>query len=413
MKIFDIAIIGAGPAGMMAAITAAKQGASVILLEKNQILGRKILATGNGRCNLTNKNISVERYHGANPDFINKILTSFTQFQVMDFFESLGVILKEEDKGRIFPRTNQASSVTEALYFELQKFQVVIKTDFLVKKIEPNNPWVIDGLTGQEKLSFQAKNLILATGGKASFHLGSSGDGLFWAEKLGHTIVATHPALVPLETKESWPKDIQGLRFEGTAKTIVDGKVLLESFGDILFTHFGLSGPAIMKHARCVSELPAKTKIEIHLDAIPEENEKSLDKKIEIILNSHGAKAVKNALAGVVPAELLNTVLKNLEIDPDKKASRISKPERNLIAKNLKNLILTVSQTRSFKEAQVTAGGLDVKEINPQTLESKKIPRLFFAGEIIDVDGDSGGFNLQWAWSSGYLAGLSAAQRTK
>lgn len=413
MKIFDVAIIGAGPAGIFSALTAAKQGASVVLLEKNQILGRKILATGNGRCNLTNKNIAVSRYHGATPEFIQSVLSTFSQFQVMEYFESLGVLLKEEDNGRIFPRTNQASSITEALNFELQKPQINIRTNFLVKGIQPGTVWTISGLHEDQKICLQAKNLILATGGKASFILGSSGDGLFWAEKLGHSIITPHPALAPLETIETWPKEIQGLRFEGTAKTISDGKIILESFGDILFTHFGLSGPAIMKHARYINELPAKTKIELHLDAIPEETEKTLDKKIEAILNANGAKAVKNALAGVVPAELMLMVLKNLSIDEDKKSSRISKQERTKIVGGLKNIVLVISKTRPFKEAQVTAGGVDSKEINSQTLESKKIPHLFFAGEIIDVDGDSGGFNLQWAWSSGYLAGLSATTKIK
>lgn len=410
MKIFDVAIIGAGPAGIMAAITATKNGRSVVLLEKNNIIGRKILATGNGRCNLTNKHIDVSRYHGASPEFIKPILETFTQFQVMEYFESLGVLLKEEDRGRIFPRTNQASSITEALNFELQKLQVTLKTNFLVKGIQPGDIWTVNGIEGEQKTSIQAKKLILATGGKASFQLGSSGDGLFWAEKLGHTIITPHPALVPLETVETWPKDIQGLRFEGTARTVSEGQILLESSGDILFTHFGLSGPAIMKHARSVGEVAPGKKIEIHLDAIPEETEKSLDKKIETILNSNGAKAIKNSLAGVVPAELMITILKNLKIDPDKKSSRVSKQERLLIVKGLKNIVLTISKTRSFKEAQVTAGGIDTQEINPQTLESKKIPGLFFAGEIMDVDGDSGGFNLQWAWVSGYLAGISASK---
>lgn len=410
MKIFDVAVIGAGPAGIFSALTAAKQGRQVILLEKNEIIGRKILATGNGRCNLTNKNIDVLQYHGANPEFIKQILSAFDQYKVMEYFESLGIILKEEDNGRIFPRTNQAASVVEALDYELKKTKVNVETGALVKNIHYEKNWLLSGQGATGDFKIEAQNLILTTGGKASFQFGSSGDGLFWSEKLGHTIVLPHPALTPLETVESWPKDIQGLRIEGIAKLTADGKIISQSQGDILFTHFGLSGPAIMKLAREVGLLLPTKKIEVHIDVIPEETEKSLDKKIETILNANGAKEVKNALAGIIPAELIKTILINLTIDPEKKSSRISKLERISIVGVLKNLTLTISKTRPFKEAQVTAGGVDAEEINAKTLESKKIPHLFFAGEIIDVDGDSGGFNLQWAWSSGYLAGLSASR---
>jgi predicted Rossmann fold flavoprotein len=410
MKIFDVAIVGAGPAGIMAAITAAKKGRSVVVLEKNEIIGRKILATGNGRCNLTNKNIDVTRYHGANPQFIEQVLSAFDQNKVMSYFESLGVLLKEEDNGRIFPRTNQASSVVEALNYELKKLKVVVETNSLVKKIEYKKNWVVSGQKSTASFQIEAANLILTTGGRASFQFGSSGDGLFWLEKIGHTIILPHPALVPLETVETWPKNIQGLKIESATKIIVEGKIISESSGDILFTHFGLSGPAIMKQARYISNFSTDKKIQIHIDAIPEETLQGLDKKIETILNANGAKEVKNALSGVVPAELMQTILKNIKIDPEKKSSRVSKQERALIAQSLKNLVLTISQTRSFKEAQVTAGGVSAEEIDATTLKSKKIPHLFFAGEIIDVDGDSGGFNLQWAWSSGYLAGTSSSQ---
>jgi len=408
MKIFDIAIVGAGPAGIMAAITAAKKGKRVILLEKNNIIGRKILATGNGRCNLTNKNIDVARYHGANPEFIKQILSVFDQYKVMEYFESLGVILKEEDNGRVFPRTNQATSIVEALNYELKHLRVTIETNALVKKIKYKKNWIVAGIRPAGDFQIEAKNLIITTGGKATFQFGSSGDGLFWSEKFGHTIISPQPALVPLETVETWPKNIQGLRIEGMAEVIADGITISKSYGDILFTHFGLSGPAIMKQSRNVSLLLPTKKVVMRIDTIPEETEKNLDKKIEIILNLNGAKSVKNALSGFIPAELINIILVNLLIDSEKKSSRVSKLERTAIIKGLKNVILTISKTRSFKEAQVTAGGVAAEEIDTKTLESKKVPHLFFAGEIIDVDGDSGGFNLQWAWSSGYLAGFSA-----
>jgi hypothetical protein len=406
MKIYDIAIIGAGPAGLIAAITAASSGKTVIILEKNTIIGRKILATGNGRCNLTNRDIKVERYHGANPDFIQTILFQFNQLKTMQYFESLGLILKEEDNGRIFPRTNQASSVVEALSHELLRLNVTVNTDCLVTEINYKTNWHIKI---NNNSVIDAKKLIITTGGTAAPQLGSSGDGFTWAQKLGHKLTPIYPALVPLETIETWPKSVSGIKIEANAKVVVDKKILSQKTGDLLFTHYGLSGPAIMDQARIVASLIKKNKVKIQIDTIPEETAESLNNKIEKIFNANGTKSVKNALAGAVPIKLIAAILNNLAIDYDKKAARISRIERLAIVKNLKNLVLTISKPRSLKEAQVTAGGIIVAEIDAKTLESKIVPNLFFAGEIIDVDGDSGGFNLQWAWSSGYVAGKSAS----
>lgn len=303
-------------------------------------------------------------------------------------------------------RTNQASSVVEALNHELLRLHVAIKTDCLVTGIEYSTNWVINI---DDNSPIDAKRLILATGGKAAHQFGSSGDGLYWAQKLGHSPTPIHAALVPLETVELWPQDIQGLKIEGIAKVVVKDIVLSQKTGDILFTHYGLSGPAIMDLARTVASLDNTNKVEIHIDAIPEETSESLNKKIEQIFNSNGTKSVKNALAGVVPINLIATILINLSIDTDKKAARISRLERLAIVKTLKDLILTVSKPRPLKEAQVTAGGIPAHEIDAKTMQSKIVPNLFFAGEIIDVDGDSGGFNLQWAWASGSLAGQSAS----
>lgn len=402
---YDIAIIGAGPAGIMAALAASNNSKSVVLIDKNDIIGRKILATGNGRCNLTNRNIDASRYHGANPDFIKHVLFEFDQNKTMEYFESLGLILKEEDKGRVFPRTNQASTVLDILIHELKLKKIEIKTNCLVRGIERNGNWKIRIENGSEIL---AKNLILTTGGKASHQLGSSGDGLFWIEKLGHKVTPIYAALVPVETVETWPREIQGLKIEGTASVVANGNKVIQKSGDILFTHYGLSGPAIMGLSREIAPLLDGSKVEIHIDAIPEEEASSLDKKIEKIFSANGTKSVKNALAGIVPLNLVLTILKNLSFNPDKKAAEVSKIDRKTIVSTLKDLTLTVSKVRPLKEAQVTSGGICESEIDEKTMQSKIVPNLYFAGEIIDVDGDSGGFNLQWAWSSGYLAGKSA-----
>ena len=402
---YDIAIIGAGPAGIMAALAASNSLKSVVLLDKNPTIGRKILATGNGRCNLTNRNVDAFRYHGSNPFFIKHILSEFDQNKTMEYFESLGLILKEEDRGRIFPRTNQASTVLEILIHELKLKKVEVKTSCLVRAIERDGNWKIKIENGSEIL---AKKIILTTGGKASHQLGSSGDGLFWIEKFGHKITPIFAALVPVETVESWPKEIQGLKIEGIASVVSEGKTIIQKTGDILFTHYGLSGPAIMGLSREIAPLLNRSKVEVHIDAIPEEEASSLDKKIEKIFFSNGTKSVKNALAGIVPLNLVITILKNLSFNPDKKAAEISKNDRQTIVRTLKALTLTVSKVRPLKEAQVTSGGISDSEIDEKTMKSKIVPDLYFAGEIIDVDGDSGGFNLQWAWSSGYLAGKSA-----
>ncbi|MFA4996356.1 MAG: NAD(P)/FAD-dependent oxidoreductase [Patescibacteria group bacterium] len=402
---YDVAIIGAGAAGIMAALSASENSKSVILIEKNQIIGRKILATGNGRCNLTNQNVDASRFHGAEPSFIKNVLSQFDQVKTMRYFESLGLILKEEDNGRIFPRTNQASTIVEALGHELNRKKVTVRTNCLVKEIKHDSTWKIKTENGQEIL---AKKLILTTGGKAAHQLGSSGDGLFWIEKIGHTVTPIYAALVPIETIESWPKDIQGLKIEGTANVVVNEKTVDQKHGDILFTHYGLSGPAIMGLSRTIAPLLEKSKVMIKIDTIPEETNNSLDEKINKVFSINGVKSVKNALAGIVPTNLVLTILKNLSINPDKKAAEISRSDRQIIVETLKNLTLTVSKTRPLKEAQVTSGGILSSEIDSKTMKSRNIPDLYFAGEIVDVDGDSGGFNLQWAWSSGYVAGKSA-----
>lgn len=412
MNKFDVAIIGGGAAGMMAAITASHAGKSVLLLEKNSELGRKVLATGNGRCNLTNRGAEKSRYYGANPEFIESILKSFDPKKVMEFFENLGVLLKEEDEARIFPRTNQASTIVSTLTYELVENKVKIVLGNQVQKINKdklsdfNQHFNIILANGDE---YESDKLIITTGGKSSDHLGTTGDGYFWAKNFGHTITPLFPALTPIETIETWPQEIQGLKVEGRITTTTDSKVIFEKDGDVLFTHFGLSGPAVMAHAGKVAPLLSARKVLIHIDLYPDLSIKNLNEKITQIFNSNGKKTVKNALLGLTPSNLILVILTILNIDKDKKTAEISKVEREKIVQYLKDIVLTVKSTRSFKESQVTSGGIDVNEVNIETLESKKVPGLYFAGEILDVDGDSGGFNLQWAWSSGHLAGQSSS----
>lgn len=406
-KNYDIAIIGAGPAGIMAAIFAAKNGKKVVLLEKNEKIGRKILATGNGRCNITNRNISEMNYRGSDKYFILDILRQFNQDATIDFFESLGLILKEENNGRMFPRTNQASSVVELLNMELRHHNITTITSFEVKSIEKNNHWIISDTAGN---IVESSKLIITTGGRAAHQFGSSGDGLHWAKNLDHSITPIYAALVPVETVETWPKEVSGVKVEASVKVVFNNNIISEKFGDLLFTHFGVSGPAIMAQSAKIAPLLADGKVELKIDIFNELKTEDLDKKLATIFSGSGAKTIKNSLIGVAPTSVLSIILQNAKIDGSKKAAEISKADRAKIVDSLKNMTLTVKALRPLKEAQVTSGGVSLGEINSKTLESKIVPNLYFAGEVLDVDGDSGGFNLQWAWSSGYVAGHSASQ---
>lgn len=405
---YDVAIIGAGPAGIMAAISASKCGAGVILIEKNEAIGRKILATGNGRCNITNKFAKVENYHGSNPEFIRSVLSAFDARETMEFFEDLGLILKEEDRGRMFPRTNQATSVVDILTHELRKLKVETKLGCEIKRIANKSGWEI---TTSDGAIINSDRLVLTTGGRASHQFGSSGDGLFWSKNLGLLIEDVYPSLVPVETEETWVKEAQGLKAEAEARFFIDEKLVSKASGDLLFTHYGLSGPAIMSQARSIAPYVENKDIKVELDFMPEKSAKELDAIIAKIFNVSGAKSVKNALVGLVPAKLIPIILCESGIEERKNAAEISKVQRNKIGQNFKSLTLKISKLRPFKEAQVTRGGISTDEIDPKTLESKKIKNLYFAGEIMDVDGDSGGFNLQWAWSSGHLVGLNSAKK--
>lgn len=406
MKKYDIAIIGGGPAGIMVAITASRCGKRVVLIEKNPRIGRKLLATGNGRCNLTNRFVTSDRYHGADPEFIESVLNQFDQPATMVFFDSLGLLMKEEDNGRIFPRTNQASSVAEVMRLALSESNIDPMLETQVTGIEKAAKWMIS-IGG--KTAIECNKLILATGGRAAHQLGSTGDGLYWAQKLGHTITPIYPALVPMETVDTWPRDVQGIRVEAKVTAVCDGRAIGEQTGDLLFTAYGVSGLTILALARSVGPMLQSSTVQLHIDLFLDTSESELDQILLHALQSHAKRTVKESLAGVLPDNLISVVLRFSKMKETTKAGEISGAKRLLIARVIKDLTLTVSKLRPLKEAQVTAGGIDTSEVDLHTLESKIHKGLYFAGEVLDVDGDSGGFNLQWAWSSGYVAGMSAA----
>ena len=404
MKKYNIAIIGAGSAGLIAAIIAAQSGRRVILIERNPRIGRKLLATGNGRCNLTNRLVTPDRYHGAAPEFIGTVLNQFDQSATMQFFENSGLLMKEEDNGRIFTRTNQASSVVEIMRLALSESGVDLMLDTQVTGIEKAASWVIS--TGG-KPAIETEKLIIATGGRAAHPLGTTGDGLYWAQKLGHTLTPIYPALVPIETVETWPKDIQGIKVEAKVRAVTSGRMIGEQTGDLLFTAYGVSGLAALALARSIAPVMQSFTVQLHIDLFAEMSETELDQTLQRIFQNHPRRIIRESLAGVLPDSLIAVVLRLAKTKETIQSREISKIKCLSIIKVMKDLTLTVSKLRPLKEAQVTAGGIDTREVDPHTLESKIHKGLYFAGEVLDVDGDSGGFNLQWAWSSGYVAGLS------
>ena len=371
MKKYDVVIIGAGAAGMMAAITASGVGKRVALIDKNPQLGRKLLATGNGRCNLTNSCVTIDQYHGGDLRFIETVLSQFDQHATMEFFGGLGLVLKEESGGRIFPRTNQASSVVEVLRQRLNKVDVMLESE--VVGIEKTDLWKISLSNGK---ILQSDKLIIATGGKAAFYLGSTGDGLFWARKLGHSLTPIYAALVPMEIVEQWPRDVQGIKVDAAVWTTCDGNTLCESAGDLLFTSYGVSGPAVMAQARSVAGLLNTSEVLLHIDLFPDMTEDQLDQVVVRIFDISAKRAIRDALVGLLPSGLIPIILRLVELPETERIAAITKSQRLEIVRTLKDLTLTIAKLRPLKEAQVSAGGINSEEINPNTLESKIVKGL-------------------------------------
>ena len=406
-----IAVIGCGAAGMMAAISAAESGANVIIFEKNEKPGKKIYITGKGRCNVTNA-CQVEDYFGfvkRNPRFLYSAVYSYDNSAVMDFFESHGCKLKVERGDRVFPVSDHSSDIINTLYRAVVKAGVDVQFGTTVNSVE-SMQGAVSAVTyskGDDPITREEfDSVIVCTGGMSYPSTGSTGDGYKFARDLGHTIVQPQPSLVPFETQEEWCKDLQGLSLRNVGlKMFLESKKskpVYEGFGEMLFTHFGISGPLVLT-ASCHYEKDKSAKI--FLDLKPALSEEQLDKRVLRDFEEGLNKSFKNILGGLFPSKLIPVMIKLSGIDPEKKVNAITKEERTAFVKLIKNLPLTVTGTRSFNEAIITRGGVSVKEINPSTMESKLVKGLFFAGEVIDVDTETGGFNLQVAWSTGHLAG--------
>ncbi|MBQ7704983.1 MAG: NAD(P)/FAD-dependent oxidoreductase [Selenomonadaceae bacterium] len=405
-----IIIIGGGPAGMMAAIRAAENGARVILFEKNNRLGRKLSITGKGRCNLTNAADTQEIIKNipGNGKFLNSVLNNFTSNDTVNFFESLGLETKIERGNRIFPASDNAAEVIEVLTKKLENLGVEVRLNSRVENIIANDKKVL-GVEVKGKF-FDCDAVILATGGASYPATGSTGDGFKFAKILGHTVTEILPALVPLETEEDFVQDLQGLSLKNVRVTLkADDKVAAEIFGEMLFTHFGISGPIILTLSRQVARFLADKKfVELLINLKPALTPEQLNARILRDFEKFKGKIIKNAMIELLPQKLIPVILDLAYIDENKKVDEITKLERQNLIEILRGLPLTISATRPISEAIVTAGGVSVKEINPKTMESKIVENLFIVGEVLDVDGNTGGFNLQAAWAMGNAAGSFA-----
>jgi len=410
-KHYNLAVIGGGPSGMMAAGTAGTLGASVILLEKNPLLGIKLMVTGKGRCNITNVEDEtrklVEKY-GPQGKFLFSALNKFSTKDTVDFFENLGVATKVERGGRIFPKSDMAKSVLDALKKYLENGNVEVLCNSPVKKIIANKGKIEKIILANNKEIFADKYLI-ATGGKSYPKTGSTGDGYKFLKELGHTIIEPRAALTPIIIKESFIKALQGLSLKNVEVSIWKDKKIAAKFGEALFTDNGLSGPVILDLSKIIGE-NLKNEIGLKIDFKPALSEDVLDKRIQRDFAQAGKKIFKNALNQLLPLKLIPIIIKLSKIPENKKVSEITKTERMALLKLLKEFPLTVIGLVGYEKAIVTAGGVNLKEVNPNDCSSKIISNLYLVGEVLDIDGPTGGYNLQVCWSTGHLAGESAAK---
>ena len=403
----NVVVIGAGPAGMMAAITAAKNGNNVVVVEKNGTPGKKLLITGKGRCNLTNS-CDINGFIANTPvngRFLYSALKNFSNTDLMEFFENRGVKLKEERGGRIFPVSDKSSDILNALVASMKSQNVKI-VQGRASGIVTNNGEVV-GVRLDNNTLLKCESAVIATGGKSYPLTGSTGDGYAIAASLGHEIVTPKPSLVPLETVEKNVLSLQGLSLRNIGLKVFDGKtgkLLYDDFGELLFTHFGVSGPVILSASAFVRNI---TGARLEIDLKPALSEEKLEERIKRDFEMYSNKNFVNALVDLLPSKMIPVIADYCGIEHEKKINQITREDRRHLTEALKHFALTVKCPRPITEAIITSGGVNTKQINPSTMESKLVKGLFFAGEVIDVDAYTGGFNLQIAFSTGYTAGMN------
>lgn len=422
----NVVVIGGGPAGMMSAISSAENGNNVILLEKKERLGRKLLITGKGRCNITSSlpiNEFIQNIPG-NGQFLYSAFKNYTNNDIIDFLNKEGLDVKEERGNRIFPITDKSLDVLKCFTNKLKELNVKVEYNMQVTEIVPKNEYgnlkvIAHELKDNEQYgntkTFEAEKVILSTGGNSYPLTGSTGDGYELAKKLGHTVTKIRPSLVPLEAfEQNMCKELQGLSLRNVNiqfKNKENNKVIYDDFGEMLFTHFGVSGPTILSSSahlvryKNIDEFLKNKKIVLNIDFKPALSEEKLDQRILRDFDEFKNKQFKNSLDKLLPQKLIPVIIEKSGINPEKKVNEINKKERHRLVNLLKNFEVVIKGFRTIDEAIITSGGINIKEINPKTMESKLVEGLYFAGEIIDVDAYTGGFNLQIAYSTGYTAG--------
>ncbi|MFH0975121.1 MAG: NAD(P)/FAD-dependent oxidoreductase [Spirochaetota bacterium] len=401
----NIAVIGAGASGIIAALFAAKKINKVTLFEKQDRIGRKILSTGNGRCNISNKNIDIANYHGHNTKFVLTVFAKFGLKETVDFFESVGLPLIEENEGRLFPASMQASSVVDILNYELTRNNVDLNLNRKVEKIIPAKDKFRIVTAGREEHVFDS--VILSAGSSAYTGLGASDIGYELAGSLGHRIYEPFPAILPVSVPLKILHTLEGVKWICGARVETGGRTVSESAGELLFTKYGISGPCVLNISRAVNQYVLEKKDpQIIIDFFPEMTEQMLADKINKLWVDPD-KNVAISLSGIIKKRIPEVLLKTINIDPYNQIKHLSDNEKRAIIKLFKSFTIIPGSPRSFKEAVIAAGGVDVDEINSSTMESVIIKNLFITGELLDIDGDSGGYNLQFAWSTGAIAGMS------
>ncbi len=409
---YDVVIIGAGPAGMMAALRASECGADVVLLEKNHMPGVKLLMTGKQRCNITNVETDARKFvanFGKKGKFLLSALYYFGVMETIDFFHKNGLKTKAERGGRIFPASDRSRDVQELFLRLIRKNNITLLTNCSIKEISHDRKRIEKIVL--DDTDIKAGSYLLCTGGLSYPKTGSTGEGHAWASQMGHTIIKPAPALTPILVREKWVKDLEGLSLKNVRISVYQNKrKQADRFGEALFTGVGLSGPIILDMSKSAGELLANGRTDLFIDFKPALDFDQLDKRILRDLEKKTNSSIKNMLSGLLPGRLIPVILELAKIDSGKKAHSITSAERKRLRLLLKQFPLTIKGLAGFNKAIITTGGVSLKEIDPKTMRSRIINNLYFAGEILDLDGPTGGYNLQVCWSTGYLAGESAAQ---
>ncbi|GGC82156.1 NAD(P)/FAD-dependent oxidoreductase [Enterococcus wangshanyuanii] len=416
MKLFDVIVVGAGTSGMMAAIAAAQSGSNVLLLEKNKRVGKKLLMTGGGRCNVTNNRPAEEiiAHIPGNGKFLYSAFSQFNNYDIMEFFESNGTHLKEEDHGRMFPVTDRSKTIVETLFDQLQNDGVTIYTEVKVEKLLHKEGQIIGVALADQKL--YAPCVILTTGGRTYPSTGSTGDGYKLAKRVGHTITPLYATESPIVSNDSFiqKKTLQGLSLQDVSLSVLNqkGKIIVSHQMDLLFTHFGISGPAALRCSSFVNQELAKNPahaVSLRLDIFPEHTQAELNKNVQSMILEQPEKSFKNALKNLIPERLLDYLLTELELT-DITAKKVSEIQLEQFTNLLKSFSITAEKTLPIEKSFVTGGGISLKEVQPKTMESKLINGLFFAGELLDINGYTGGYNVTAAFVTGHVAGTHAAE---